>query len=391
MDTEAPSWAKSHDVAFLKSLAAIFKREFKPHTHGAFGIPNERDIASALSANQCAYTKRAHDTTNEIKGVAMYSVSRALRKREDFAGRRCHILPGDLLVSDIAGEPVSKIHLLTTLMAGVKAQATWVCAHVENKQTGQLLSELGFQYCMTRISAASDLIGIYVLGNTAGRLPPAMERADEPGAKVLLYQFLSVRERDAIIGEAVAYAESHQIWAQHYSTYNKRHSWTAFAICGYAKDDPLFIIKPDEMSRKWKVENPSRMSASCGPTTAASAFPSVYAVLKKLPSHDFQRVRLMRLSPGGELTRHSDITDPEAGTADGKICRLHIPLTTSPQCLFRSWNVAGAERRIHFAERALCYLDTRKPHAVINPAKEERIHLVIDAFANSELRAALAA
>jgi hypothetical protein len=41
-------------------------------------------------------------------------------------------------------------------------------------------------------------------------------------------------------------------------------------------------------------------------------------------------------------------------------------------------------------ERALCYLDTRKPHAVINPGAADRIHLVIDTYAGPELRRMIA-
>jgi hypothetical protein len=95
----------------------------------------------------------------------------------------------------------------------------------------------------------------------------------------------------------------------------------------------------------------------------------------------------MRLGArGGELTRHADITDPEAGTADGKVARLHIPLTTDPRCVFRSWGLNGVEQRLHMPERGLSYIDTRKPHAVINPADLERIHLVADAFSSPALR-----
>jgi hypothetical protein len=96
----------------------------------------------------------------------------------------------------------------------------------------------------------------------------------------------------------------------------------------------------------------------------------------------------MRLARGGgELTRHADITDPEAGTADGSVARLHIPLQTDERCVFRGWGLDGRENRAHFPERALCYLDTRKPHAVINEGERDRIHLVVDCHSGPELRA----
>src|SRR5690606_41828528 len=125
---------------------------------------------------------------------------------------------------------------------------------------------------------------------------------------------------------------------------------------------------------------------------AAEGFPRTLEALQSLPVEGFQRIRFMRLAgAGGELTRHADITDPEAGTADGCIARLHIPVRTSPGCLFRSWALDGREHRLHMPERGLSYIDTRKPHAVINPASVERIHLVADAISGPGLRALLAA
>ena len=44
---DAPAWALGFELSFLKEVAAIFKKEFKPHTYGAFGLPKERDIANA--------------------------------------------------------------------------------------------------------------------------------------------------------------------------------------------------------------------------------------------------------------------------------------------------------------------------------------------------------
>lgn len=99
----------------------------------------------------------------------------------------------------------------------------------------------------------------------------------------------------------------------------------------------------------------------------------------------------MRLAPGGgELTRHADIIDPEAGTKDGRLVRLHIPIQTHPACMFRAWTLRGEEGARHFPESSICYIDTRKPHAVVNGGPVDRIHLVVDAYSSAELRARIA-
>ena len=215
--------------------------------------------------------------------------------------------------------------------------------------------------------------------------------ADELALTIAAPDFISADEQAGILAEAERYARDHAgAWAQHYSGYNKRQSWTSFALQGYDPADPGFIIKPAEMSKAWKAENPARLEATARPTSAAEHFRLAGLIVDRIPGRK-QRVRLMRLSAkGGELTRHSDITDPEAGTANGQIARLHIPLASPESCLFRGWSLEGREHRIHFPERALCYLDTRKPHAVINPGEADRIHLVIDTYSSPELRGLIA-
>lgn len=378
--TEAPSWAKGHDLAFLKSVAAIFKAAFKPHTYGAFGIPKERDVADALSARDLAWTKAGGE---EIAAAAIFRRLARPSSHEDFSGRKATILAGDILIRSLAGSPEGCARLIEHLAPA--GPAVWVEAHVEASIHRQLL-DLGFELVMTKVSASSDLRGLFIRGETARRLPPPLASSEAPGVKVLLADFITEAEAAAILEEAREAA----IWAQHYSSYNRRSSWTAFALCGYDPAEPGFIIKPDEMSKAWKAEHAAQMAgpwSECRETVAAARFPTAMEIAARIPGRK-QRVRLMRLGAGGgELSRHADITDPEAGVADGRVARLHIPLATHPGCVFRSWRLDGAEERLHMPARGLSYIDTRKPHSVINPSDVERIHLVIDTFSSPELRA----
>jgi hypothetical protein len=178
-------------------------------------------------------------------------------------------------------------------------------------------------------------------------------------------------------------------FGSHNSSYNKRRSWTAFALRGYVPENPSFIIKPAEMSKKWKEDNPELLKAEARNTVLADDFPFTMGIVNRIEGEK-DRVRFMRLSGNGELTRHADITDREAGVQIGNVVRLHIPIVTRKEILFSGWNLNGTKSQLHFAQGALCYLDQRKPHAVFNPSKKDRIHLVIDCRCTEGLRKLIA-
>lgn len=384
--TDAPSWSRGFDLQFLKELAAVYRQAFKPHTYGAFGIPKERDVADAMAEGQVIWTR---GQTGAPTGVAIFRIVQREQPHFDFAGRAATMRPGDLFIKSLAGTPEGMKKVVEALRARSGLRPTWCEAHVENAEAVAVLAELGFAPALTKVAASSDLKGLFLVGGDLGRCPPPLDAADCPGVKVLQDGFINEEDQRAVLAELEAFGDH---FAQHYSSYNKRSSWTAFALHGYSYEEPDFIIKPAEMSKGWKAENAGRLEEPCGPTKAASHFPHTLSILDRIPHQGVQRVRFMRLSGGGgELTRHADITDPEAGTADGKIARLHVPIRTDPRCLFRSWMLNGEELRLHMPERGLSYIDTRKPHAVINPAEAERIHLVIDAVSGPGLREWLAA
>ncbi len=385
---ENPAWAKGFDLTFLKEIAGIFKADMKRHTHGAFGLPKEQAAADALETNSLVWTKGGGQ---DIKAAAIAKKLKRPSKHEDFCGRVATIMSGDLVVKAIAGEPSAMVKILDGLIEKADPAAIWVEGHVESETLCGILAAEGFDKIITKISASSDIKGMWLKlrrGDWDGRRPRSeLSSADDAGAIIIKPNFLKAKEQKAIIAEAEAAA----LWAQHYSGYNKGKTWTAFALHGFDAADPSFIIKPAEMSKKWKVDNADKLASECGATTIAEQFPAALAAVQRIPGQK-ERIRFMRLAPKkGELTRHADITDPFVGTKDGQLCRIHIPLVSDPACQFHSWDLDGDERMIHFPERAICYLDTRKPHAVTNPAEIERVHLVVDTFSSQELRAMIGA
>ena len=80
------------------------------------------------------------------------------------------------------------------------------------------------------------------------------------------------------------------------------------------------------------------------------------------------RSRLMRLAPGAEVPQHSDINYHWFSRV-----RLHIPVITRPEVRFYC-----DEQDVHMAAGEAWLFDNWRPHRVINPTSQERIHLVAD-------------
>jgi hypothetical protein len=145
------------------------------------------------------------------------------------------------------------------------------------------------------------------------------------------------------------------------------------------------------MSKKWKEENAEMLRKKSDWTNIADKFP----ITKELVSRRFggavpDRVRFMRLTKGnGELSRHADITDREAGVQAGRVVRLHIPIYTNPKVIFQSWSHKGHKVEANMTEGSLWYLDVRKPHTAVNHGEEDRVHLVMDFYSSEELSNAI--
>ena len=383
---DAPAWAKGYPVDDLRERALIFKEAFARFNWGAFVRPKEAQIAEALAAGECVWTR---DGRNSVQAVALAKTLKAPGQQTDFSGRVLRPSRGDIYIRAIAGTPSARQRVALSIIDR-GAPAVWLEDFPEAGQSDTWRA-LGFDHVATKVIASSEVKAIWHRGDrSGGRLPIALHPSENVALAVLAADWLGdpgpyLAELDAYAAKAGA-----EPWAQHYSTYNRRHSWTAFALRGYDRDDPGFIIKPAEMARSWKEENPHRLGAICAETIAAPHFPLAMAAVARLPGKP-QRIRLMRLAGGnGELSRHADITDPDCGLDSGKVARLHIPLQSPASCRFIGWDTMGQRIERRFPPGALCYLDTRKPHSVINPGDHDRIHLVVDQASTPELRALIA-
>jgi hypothetical protein len=172
-------------------------------------------------------------------------------------------------------------------------------------------------------------------------------------------------------------------YTNHYSNYNQKGAWSALALRGYS-DDPKFIAKPIEMNAKWQTEHEDE-HYELQDTSLYSYFPEVRELLSFLDG-EVHRVRFMRLAPGGgELQRHTDQVDPDAGNSLGALARLHFPLKTNDQVLFSTWDENDQQLYYHFGLGECWVIDTRKPHMAVNGGESERIHLVVDTIVTPKL------
>lgn len=372
---ELPAWQHGYTLEHLRRLTASFKATDDGIVRGAFTGFKERDVAEALH--------RGGLLPNAKAGL-VWKRMRAKTPIKDFTGEhRATMLPGDIQVSRMGclrNEPEALVELLSQLTNTelLRGQALWVTAWQESLDLEVVLECMPFVCVATKVPASSELIGVYAVGLRELHYLPLPEREEWTLRK------LALEVPGELVQAAVGVLEELPQWADHYSSYNVGHAWSALALRGYT-DDPTVIVKPAEMSKSWKAAHPELMRQPVRDTWLRGHLPELEPLIELVPG-EHQRVRLMRLAPGGgELTRHADITDPEAGTDTGRILRIHLPLQTNPGVLFSAWELSGRKVVEHMGAGEAWYLDTRKPHTAVNGGEAPRVHLVIDAYSSDEL------
>ncbi len=372
-------WQKGYELDYLKEITRRFKEHDGDRCLGAFVPVKENTVANWLAEGRLFL--------NEKTAIA-HRIAKTTTTVTDFRGVDiASFPPGTLIVERVASaspkDLSEQIQMLAQSDAGQRPilWKAWADKQVEQSAAAIVgLLELG-----TVVRASSEILTVYGIKATdwtgwpadhdlAGispiHIPTSTGLTEQDLADIALWP--SIVERQ---------------WVDHYSSYNKRRSWHAVALRSFG-GSALFIEKPAEMSKAWKAEHLDLLAAEIQDTPLYDQLPGARRILGRFPC-DFERVRLMRLTSGGELSRHADIIDRNAGTANGKIARLHLPIQTSPSVEFTSWNYRNEAKTVHMSLNHWWYLDVRKPHRAINPGQVERIHLVADAVSNQEIRLAI--
>jgi hypothetical protein len=383
--SEGAEWQRGYDLAYLRKIADLFRATDENFVLGAFTGYKERDVASALAAGELLM-----DDYSDPTAAIYWSRVKNSQAIKDFTGEeRARMWPGDINVKRIGFLPgrAGEADVLLTAIAREAAKVRgnlWVQIWQEHPTLRRMIETKPFRLAAVKIPASSEIVGVYVAGKSATvkELHPFEEyglhrlRLAQPQQKVEGY----------IDSKVMPALKDLPAWADHYSSYNQGHSWSALSLRGFS-DDPNFIVKPSEMSKKWKQDHEETLSEPVRDTPLREKLAVLEPLIGLVPG-EHQRIRLMRLQPGGgELTRHADITDPEAGAMPGKVMRIHLPLVTNKDVIFTSWKLDGSRISQHFERGTGWYLDTRKPHTAVNMGETARVHLVIDAFASRDLAA----
>lgn len=356
-------WRRGFDLARLRPITLAFRDAEEGRCAGAFARVNDAWVAARLDEGRLLGDGPAY--------VALDPVRRS-RTWTGFGGVAvAELAAGSFLVDRVVGPATEVAALLAD------RPVSGLLAWLPDDAAAEAAERLGLVCAGSVVTSAGDVRGLWAAKLT-GEVTPARLAKGLARLPVALDP-----------GPLLAQVEAAEpTWAPHYSSYNRRRSWTAVSLRGFG--DEGYIEKPAEMSRKWKGDHPGWETASCADTALRGRLGAVEAYLEALGRPAVERIRLMALAPGGgELARHADSTDHDAGLADGRLCRLHAPLVTNPLVSFTSWGLDGRPRRAHMAAGEVWLLDHAKPHAAVNLGNRRRVHLVIDAWVDDDLGALL--
>jgi hypothetical protein len=311
-------------------------------------------------------------------------------------------LKGDLDIEAISlldDTPSSQAALMKELSA-IRGPAWGECV-ASDRVVSQILRQTGFSYVTSSVNSFSDVMAMYFKG-TAQERQQRTVAVDE--AQLVNLKRFPVGNVSALARKIAARLNKKKLhFTSHNSNYNRNDAWSALALRGYLPD-PTYIHDPEEANRgtsekdmeelkKWERRYPKR-HWGLQDTALMKQFPEVQELLDTLIPNSskngntaFKRVRLMRLKPqGGELTRHTDLTDGTLGLDDGKTVRIHFPIKTNPKVLLTSWDLHDQPVEKHFPVGECWYLNIWLPHKIVNGGTEDRFHLVMDLIAHQRIQ-----
>jgi hypothetical protein len=309
-------------------------------------------------------------------------LSRKIKEVTSFTRKKYQLSASDSYISEIACYPGYE-NKLSELIKRHEAVGNFISEGItivecdmQNKRMRDVLVKMGYVRKDNLITSFADMYGFWFKnGDRIAGIEPSQE---------ISLQRLDCEVQDTkLLMEQIMNAQ--QEFANHYSNYNKNDSWSGLVLKGYGgKED--FIIKPTEMSGTWKKNNLDKLKWKVEDTPLRKILTEVEKFRELLP-YETERIRILKLSKGeGELERHTDIQDKEAGINDNQWARLHFTLKTNPKVEFTQWNGDGTKTECQMGQGELWYLDMRKPHTAINFGEEDRYHLIIDVKSGPELR-----
>jgi hypothetical protein len=367
-------WQHGWELSDLKTLEHFYAPH-NSHALSVFGKFKKNNIAEALHQGTLRLFEESGSGPAAAMVVERAKVSSNINMFPGVAiGKK---LKGDVTFSRLVGDTT----ILFNHLQLFTIDNCWLITFAGDRQIRSLAETAGFQYVGYKVNSFSEIFSVYFRNSQFNLEPiqhPTIPPADLVGmAKISTWDTSNVR----FILDTIRVICPQ--FTNHYSNYNQNNAWGAISLRGYSAD-PTCILKPAEMNKAWH-ETHRHDTYYLQDTPLYQYFDEVRDLLSFLDG-DIHRVRFMRLAPGGgELLRHTDQVDPDAGNSIGKLARLHFPLKTNDKVVFSTWDENDTRQEYHYGFGECWVIDTRKPHMAVNGGDQERIHLVVDTIVTPKL------
>ena len=346
-------WQKGYELDTLIEWTDKFDG-YNKYCHSPFIKAKKNGMATSLSKDNLY---EEGDVVYEMRTAKTKSKVKMFGAGPEFAD----VLKGEKVITKLSNGNSDVLSVIE--------EPVWCHIFEEDANNKQAVLGAGFRKIGTKVSTFSDIIGVYYKGKRKFIPVPETENINIVKTRLEFDHDIIDMLVDELINMNLEYTN-------HNSNYNKNKSWQALSLLGFSEDSSYVdkIAGNEEYTPIVKTDLYKRLEKQ------------VEHFLDQLPGR-FDRVRFMPLKPGGgELSRHTDQTDPTWGTTNGKMVRFHMPLKTNDKVVFTSWDNDGI-KHVHNMKKGECwFLDTRRPHTAINGGDDIRIHLVADVWANNDIR-----
>jgi len=396
-------WQKGFDIKEIEDYRSTFDCSYNKFARGPFSTWNNPKVADSLSKQrivelcECYYENLGGGKNGKLlycENVPCpgYIDTHIAKTSTDIVmyfdvviGRK---LRGDRIINAIAySQGVSEAPDIAAFISRINEwrEPIWFYIWEEDPVQKEIALGAGFKKIGVKISSFSEVYGIYFRdgdNETPTRKHPVVDQA-ELACMLQLKTLPDFKALAEAMGDRIRELDGE--FANHYSKYNKSKAWGALSIRGYSSEITM-IEKPSCMNEAWQKEHEND-NLVLQDTELRKKFPELEKILRDFPSTNFDRIRLMRLQPGGgELSRHVDHVEGDSGISDGRIMRFHIPIITNPKVLFTMWNTNGEKVEQTMKQGEAWLFDFRKPHMAVNGGDDIRIHLVIDVVMDEKFR-----
>lgn len=376
MVDELKDWQHGFDLDYLKQIETSYLH-YNQFSVSPFSKYKKNDIARDLHEKALIIKDNYSYVWNKVKvpsSINLYGNVEIGRK-----------LATDMVITKLIGTYEG----IQVALDSFRYMNTWLYVWAEDIEWNSILNVNNFTYVGGKITTHGEIYSVWFRDTKTKTLFEDCELKRrhfdvDPVEMIGIKKVADVRKK-TILDIAKVVSDLKLDFTNHYSNYNRDKAWSAISLRGYS-NDWSFITKPIEMNDKWQQAHKNE-DYFIQDTDIFNHFPMAYEMLQYFFDGPIHRVRFMKLKPGGgELQRHTDQVDPDAGNNLGQLARFHFPIITNPDMEFTSWTPQGDMIKTHMKVGEMWLLDTRKPHQAINNGTEDRTHLVVDAMVTPKIK-----